>query len=67
MVAITREHALCIFYQLKFTKTNILVAEKRFESFKDEYEICHLGDPLVPVIALKSRIYESTLWSMNTS
>lgn len=54
---ITRNKALCIFYQLKYTEQNIGKAKKRFEILEDEYEICYTNDPILPVIALKPWIY----------
>ncbi|CAO3611183.1 unnamed protein product [Cunninghamella blakesleeana] len=57
--SISYNHALCIFFQFKYNEENVIKAKKKFEAFIDEYDICYLTDPKVPVMALKTRIYGS--------
>ncbi|KAL1933930.1 hypothetical protein VTP01DRAFT_8020 [Rhizomucor pusillus] len=57
MINITREHALCIFYQLKFNEENSIKAKQKFEPLSEEFEICYLDDPTIPVLVMKLRIH----------
>jgi hypothetical protein len=54
---VTRERALCICYQLSYNEENIAKAKKKLDEMNDEYDVCYLTDPTVPVFAPKSRIY----------
>ncbi|ORE00679.1 hypothetical protein BCV72DRAFT_310765 [Rhizopus microsporus var. microsporus] len=60
MVFISRNHALCIYYQLKFNDENTIQALKKFQPLSDEHEVCYLNDPLIPVLVLKTRLYGSS-------
>ncbi|KAL0142356.1 hypothetical protein V8B55DRAFT_1497209 [Mucor lusitanicus] len=56
MVFISRNQALCIFYQLKYNEENSVQALDKFKALGDEFEICYLTEPTVPVVATKSQI-----------
>lgn len=57
MVNVTREQALCIPFQLQFNEENIVKEKKKFEPPSDEFDVCYLDDPTIPVLVLKQRIY----------
>lgn len=57
MVFISRNHALCIYYQLKFNEENSAKALEKFQALSDEHEVCYLTDPTIPVLVLKTRLY----------
>ena len=57
MVFISRNQALCIFFQLKFNEENSVQALEKFQALSDQFEVCYLTDPAVPVLVLKSRLY----------
>jgi len=47
MVFISRNHALCIYYQLKFNEENSAKALEKFQVLSDEHEVCYLTDHAV--------------------
>jgi len=53
---VTRERALCICFQFSYNEENIAKAKKKLDEMNDEYDVCYLTDPTVPVFAPKSRI-----------
>ncbi|CAO3619484.1 unnamed protein product [Cunninghamella echinulata] len=55
--SISYNQALCIFFEFKYNEENVIKAKKKFEAFIDEYDICYLTNPKVPVMALKTLIY----------
>lgn len=57
IVFISRNHALCIYYQLKFNQENVAKALNKFQPLSDEHEVCYLNDPTIPVLVLKPRLY----------
>ena len=57
MPIISREHALCIYYQLKYNANNVSTAKQQFSTMETEHEICYIDDPAIPVLALKKRVY----------
>ncbi|KAG2236192.1 hypothetical protein INT48_003811 [Thamnidium elegans] len=57
MVFISRNHALCIYYQLKFNQENVAKALEKFQPLSDEHEVCYLNDPTIPVLVSKPRLY----------
>lgn len=56
---ISRNHALCMYYQLKHSTENVQEALERFMPLSQEHEICFLNDPTIPVLVLKARMYGS--------
>lgn len=66
---ITREQALCIFFCLEYTKSNVTIALKKVEMIKD-VDVCFEENPYKPVlhcneginsIPLKYKRYRSSL------
>ena len=58
MAYISREQALCISFQLKFTEANAMIAEQRFARCCElGLEVCYLNDPNLPVMVSKEHIY----------
>lgn len=49
MVFISRNQALCIYYQPKFNQENVAKALEKFQQLSDE--------PVIPVFVLKPRLY----------
>jgi hypothetical protein len=60
MVFISRNHVLCIYYQLKFNEENSIQALEKFQALSDEHEVYYLTDPAIPVLVLKTRLYGNT-------
>ncbi|PHZ12762.1 uncharacterized protein RHIMIDRAFT_136772 [Rhizopus microsporus ATCC 52813] len=60
MVFISRNHTLCIYYQLKFNEENSIQALEKFQAISDEHEVCYLTDSTIPVFVLKARLYGSS-------
>lgn len=56
MVFVSRNQALCIFFQLKFDEESSLQALEKFQALSDQFEVCYLTDPAVPVLATKLQI-----------
>lgn len=57
MVFISRNHALCIYYQLKFNQENVAKALEKFQPLCDKHEVCYLNDSIVPMLVLKPKLY----------
>jgi hypothetical protein len=57
MVFISRSQALCIFFQLKFNEENSIQALEKLQALSDQFEVCYLTDPAIPVLVLKTRLY----------
>jgi hypothetical protein len=56
MVFISHNHALCIYYQLKFNQENVAKALEKFQPLSDEHEVYYLNDPTIPVLVSKVQI-----------
>jgi hypothetical protein len=69
MVQVSRNQALCMFLQLKFTPENVTIAQERSSSLSNKHDgvnVFFLKDPLVSVLYLKSRIHGNTFLPRNS-
>ncbi|ORX50994.1 hypothetical protein DM01DRAFT_1337611 [Hesseltinella vesiculosa] len=52
----TRDQALCIFYELKFTKKNVQLAKEKLAEMDEQYDVCYLTDQTAPMLAPKTQL-----------
>lgn len=57
---ITREQALCIFFCLEYTESNVEISLQKMESIKD-VDICFEKDPYKPLLHSIERINSNPL------
>lgn len=58
--AITREQALCIFFCLEYTESNVTIALKKAEAIKD-VDVCFEENPYKPLLHCNERINSNPL------
>lgn len=58
---ITRNFALCIYYQLPYTSKGFKLAKKQFKDLEMDYEICYLITPVLPRLVSREMVEQNPL------
>lgn len=58
---ITRNFALCIYYQLPYTSKGLKLAKKQFADLEMDYEICYLTTAIFPRLVSRAMVEQNPL------